>query len=216
MGYICVWLFLNHLKLYKILIQDVPKTEDKSGCLLCRKSEGSKCSQPIGTSENTFAEVLSKLFHKERLPTKLDEKAISKELLCRECRVLVEEVFKLQHELREKKNIIVNMFIKSQNISYGREEKTNSESEKSKKENKKHKKRKKQGEKEDKEIFIIESLLEKKGDKYLVKWENYSKEYDSWEPASSVPNHIVQVKIYFTLFLNHHFTSFFYSIMKMI
>ena len=116
MGYICVWLFLNHSKLYKVLIQDVPKTEDKSGCLLCRKSEGSKCSQPIGTSENTFAEVLSKLFHKERLPTKLDEKAISKELLCRECRVLVEEVFKLQHELREKKNIIVNMFMKSQNI----------------------------------------------------------------------------------------------------
>ena len=46
---------------------------------------------------------------------------------------------------------------------------------------------------EEEEVYIIESLLEKKGSKYLVKWENFTKEYNTWEPKSSIPANIVQV-----------------------
>ena len=57
--------------------------------------------------------------------------------------------------------------MKSQNIFGGTEDKSKSDTEKCRKENKKSKKRKKQDGKEDTEIFIIESLVEKKGDNYL-------------------------------------------------
>ena len=43
------------------------------------------------------------------------------------------------------------------------------------------------------EVYIIESLLKKNGSKFLVKWENYSDEYNSWEPKSSIPANIVKV-----------------------
>ena len=42
-------------------------------------------------------------------------------------------------------------------------------------------------------IYIIESLLKKNGSKFLVKWENYPKDYNSWEPRSCIPPNIVQV-----------------------
>jgi len=45
---------------------------------------------------------------------------------------------------------------------------------------------------ENDEIFIIESLLKKNGSKYLVKWENYSEEYNSWEPRESLPPNVLQ------------------------
>ena len=43
------------------------------------------------------------------------------------------------------------------------------------------------------EIYIIEALLEKRGYKYLVKWENYPEPYNSWEPRFSLPKCIVEV-----------------------
>ena len=43
------------------------------------------------------------------------------------------------------------------------------------------------------DVYVIESLLKKNGSKYLVKWENYSKEHNTWEPKSSIPANIVQV-----------------------
>ena len=42
-------------------------------------------------------------------------------------------------------------------------------------------------------IYIIESLLKKNGSKFLVKWENYPKDYNSWEPRSCIPPNIVKV-----------------------
>jgi len=42
------------------------------------------------------------------------------------------------------------------------------------------------------EEFIVESLLEKKGSKFLVKWEQYSAEWNSWEPKSGLPEFIVK------------------------
>merc|ERR1719481_1245394 len=40
--------------------------------------------------------------------------------------------------------------------------------------------------------YNIESLLQKKGSKYLVKWESYSEDYNSWEPKTSIPEFILQ------------------------
>jgi len=46
---------------------------------------------------------------------------------------------------------------------------------------------------QDKEdVYNIEALLEKKGSKYLVKWENYSKAWDTWEPKTSIPKFILK------------------------
>ena len=43
------------------------------------------------------------------------------------------------------------------------------------------------------DVYIIESLIKKKGSKYFVKWENYSDELNTWEPVASIPHFIVQV-----------------------
>jgi hypothetical protein len=181
----------------------VPKDEPKTQCLLCSKTEGSNCSFQIGESENTFAEVLAKLFQKEKLPKRISEKALSKELLCTECKALVKDVFELQQNLREKKNKIVSMFKKSQKscaINGDSIENENSiengdKSEKTKNKVKRTSIKEKKAEEPEEEIFIIEFLKEKKGDQFLVKWEKYSTEWDSWEPSSSIPDHIVKVNI---------------------
>ena len=40
--------------------------------------------------------------------------------------------------------------------------------------------------------YIIESLVEKNGGKYLVKWENYPSSQNTWEPKSALPKFIVK------------------------
>merc|ERR1719350_2556703 len=42
-------------------------------------------------------------------------------------------------------------------------------------------------------MYIIESLLEKQGSTFLVKWENYNEDWNSWEPRAGIPPFIVQV-----------------------
>merc|ERR1711892_1336055 len=42
------------------------------------------------------------------------------------------------------------------------------------------------------DIYLIESLKEKKGNKFLVKWENFPDEESTWEPKSSIPDYILQ------------------------
>ena len=44
------------------------------------------------------------------------------------------------------------------------------------------------------EVYYVEKLLEKRGYKYLVKWENYPKIWNSWEPRFALPQNIVKVK----------------------
>ena len=34
--------------------------------------------------------------------------------------------------------------------------------------------------------------MEKKGSKYLVKWENYPEEQNTWEPRSAIPKEIIE------------------------
>ena len=45
---------------------------------------------------------------------------------------------------------------------------------------------------EDNKTYIIEALVDKKGDKYLVKWENYPSSKNTWEPKSSIPKFIIK------------------------
>jgi hypothetical protein len=62
-------------------------------------------------------------------------------------------------------------------------------------------KSKKESKTEKEDVYIIESLIKKKGSKYFVKWENYSEELNTWEPASSIPHFIVQVNYKVMVFL---------------
>ena len=41
-------------------------------------------------------------------------------------------------------------------------------------------------------VYNVETLLEKKGNKYLVKWEGYADADNTWEPSSSIPKHILK------------------------
>jgi len=41
-------------------------------------------------------------------------------------------------------------------------------------------------------IYIIESLIKKSGSKYLVKWENYPADQNSWEPSTSIPKFVLK------------------------
>ena len=45
------------------------------------------------------------------------------------------------------------------------------------------------------DVYIIESLREKKGNQFLVKWENYPEVENTWEPRASIPDYILQVCI---------------------
>ena len=50
------------------------------------------------------------------------------------------------------------------------------------------------------EVYNIEALVEKKGSKYLVQWENFPVDHNTWEPRSSIPDFILQVVKYPHLF----------------
>ena len=42
------------------------------------------------------------------------------------------------------------------------------------------------------DTYIIEALVKKKDDKYLVKWENYPSSQNTWEPKSAIPKFIIK------------------------
>ena len=44
------------------------------------------------------------------------------------------------------------------------------------------------------DTYNIEALVERKGSKYLVKWENFPEDQNTWEPKSSIPAFIRKVK----------------------
>ena len=45
------------------------------------------------------------------------------------------------------------------------------------------------------DVYNIESLVEKKGSKYLVKCENYPEDQNTWEPRSSIPLFVLKVLV---------------------
>lgn len=42
------------------------------------------------------------------------------------------------------------------------------------------------------DVYIIESLIKKSGSQYLVKWENYPADQNTWEPKASIPGFILK------------------------
>merc|ERR1712013_555767 len=46
--------------------------------------------------------------------------------------------------------------------------------------------------KEDEAVYNIEALIAKKDGEYLVKWENYPDSENTWEPASCIPDTIIE------------------------
>jgi len=47
-------------------------------------------------------------------------------------------------------------------------------------------------EEEEGEVYIIESIVDQKDGKYLVKWDNYPSTDNTWEPRSSIPRFILK------------------------
>ena len=47
-------------------------------------------------------------------------------------------------------------------------------------------------EEEQEDVYIIESLVDVRDGKYLVKWENYPSSKNTWEPKSSIPKFILK------------------------
>ena len=52
-------------------------------------------------------------------------------------------------------------------------------------------------------VYTIEALLEKEGSMFLVKWENYTSLWNSWEPRDGIPPFIVKV-ILLTIYVCIH------------
>jgi len=164
-----------------------------SCCFLCKEplvafDSGCPLKSKLLHSQHTFLEVLSKLFQKENLASHLTNAEFSNSALCFKCKPLVEDLFRLQHQLRTKKNEVVSLFKTNQSkpLAYD-EEQVSQESDQTphSKPSPKSKKKKSNN------VYNIETLLEKKGNKYLVKWEGYSDADNTWEPSSSIPKHIL-------------------------
>jgi len=199
--------------------------ENQPCCFLCGKNisqpEPPELDSKIGSSRHTFNEVLTKLFHKEKLPQSLITRVPANGILCAKCSDLVSELFRLQHELRGVKNDIVNTFTAAQEncsmengvpevlhengiaenmnetfqmtpekLKKTQEKKTKAPEKSIKKQERKKSTDKKSSKAE--VLYIIESLKERKGSKYLVKWENFPDSENTWEPKSSIPDYIVQ------------------------
>ena len=47
------------------------------------------------------------------------------------------------------------------------------------------------------DVYNIEALVEKKGSQYLVLWENYPTDQNTWEPRDSIPSFILKVCLLF-------------------
>ena len=175
-------------------------------------SSSCKLLDNIADTKYTFADVLAKLFKKEQLPYKISEEDLSSGVLSGQCKESVLKLFRLQQELRDVKNGIVSTYQTSLNSKKDQDEPTDTTTDANLPKEKRAKpkapdddqgeaKRKKQKvkveEKNDTEedVYIIESLKERSGNKFLVKWENYPEEENTWEPKSSIPDYILKVSL---------------------
>ena len=201
-----------------ILITYFPQvvTKDEStvqDCSLCGSTEASSAKLDLmdttESSKFTFSDVLNKLFNEELSPS-VTKHEFSRGFLCAVCKGYVGDLDRLQHEVVDVKRSIISTFKKKkketmQSIpdttvtepSPKKKQDTTSKDNSRKKE--KAGKKKVQKKTED-EVYIIESLKEKKGQTFLVKWENYPEEQNTWEPRKSIPSFILKVVDSFSLF----------------
>ena len=55
--------------------------------------------------------------------------------------------------------------------------------------------------------FEIHSIQKSKGDRFLIKWDGYSDEENTWEPRSSIPQYILKVNKYISFLSTNLFLS---------
>ena len=160
----------------------------------------------VADTKYTFSDILCKLFKNEKLPLVLTDKDFTNGMLCSGCKDKVDNLYKLQYELREVKNKIVNTLWKSHKSEKNKNENESvNVSDKASVKKTKDKARENiqcdkvedikyqiEDEPED-DVYIIESLREKKGNQFLVKLENYPEDENTWEPRESIPDYILQV-----------------------
>lgn len=75
-----------------------------SCCFLCKEplvafDSGCPLKSKLLQSQHTFLEVLSKLFQKENLTSHLTNAEFSNSSLCFKCKPLIEDLFRLQHQV---------------------------------------------------------------------------------------------------------------------
>ena len=210
---------------------------EDAGCILCGhlKFGGCDISDSIESSQHTYADVLQKLFSRSSIDDETEEDVnfeVGK--LCTICKVKLQNLYRLQKELREEKSQIISIFKESQNVRKERkidknvnqiikemknikqkqEQSRNNLKKKmfknksdslldysTQKEGKlkpqKQKTPQKTPEQNKSNIkrFTIQSLKRRKGDRYLIKWDGFSDEENTWEMRSAIPEYILKVKL---------------------
>ena len=124
------------------------------------------------------------MFQKEHLQSYLDQADFSNENLCSSCVSLVDDLFRLQYQLRLKKNEIVAIF-KSSKV---RADKVIKETVVDNKENRPNIDTTVRDKVSTNEVHDIETILKKREDKFLVKWKGLSNDESTWETRNSIPD----------------------------
>ena len=165
--------------------------EQQSLCSLCQKPTDGATDMAAITeaSSSTMSAVLQKSFKDNKQASGVD---FSRGFLCAVCTYLVTTLDKLETEGLTLKNLILSLLgNECQEIhddesldggSLGSENGMESKIETNNEDD------------DEEEVPVVESLLEKRGYKYLVKWENYPEAYNRWEPRFSLPKFIVKVR----------------------
>ena len=190
--------------------QSVKKDESTQGCCLCGAIPDTAetkwdLTSTTGASKFTFSNVLNKMFAESQLPPSVQKQDFSSGFLCQNCKEFVSELDQLQNQVIGVKKNIIHSFKKSKTTDKKTQETIVPEPPISEKKKQKTivpeppasekiaKKKTKKAPKED--VYIIESLREKKGNNFLVKWENYPEEENTWEPRGAIPGFILKVFI---------------------
>merc|ERR1712123_106168 len=188
---------MSKKKTTQSMAQASKKEEPSSDCcLLCgavseNPDEKWDLSSTTGSSKFTFSDVLNKMFKEAQLPPSVQKQDFSSGYLCQNCKDFVSELDQLQNQVIGVKQSILHSFKKSKRTEKKTPETVVSEPPtKTENPEKILKKKTKKAPKED--VYIIESLKEKKGNNFLVKWENYTEEENTWEPRSSIPGFILK------------------------
>ena len=171
-------------------------------CALCGKQSSNDILEIQMTaftesSNSTFACILNDFASESKLARRFDTGNI-----CGKCKEIVCALDKLQQEvLKVKKSLLqlINNDIKTGEIKSGEIQK---EIKNVKEKITIKKKIQQDSDSESEEEYNVEALLEKRGYKYLVKWENYSEEYNSWEPRFGLPPPVLKVYLLDNLMFN--------------